>query len=270
MNNNNQIETFAQSSDNMPILFVGHGNPMNAISDNSFRKEWIRIGKSLGRPKAILCISAHWLSRDTYISTTEAPKTIYDFGGFPEKLSEQIYPAPGATQFAEMIIKEIPEYSIHRDNIRGLDHGAWSVLMNMFPEADIPTFQMSLDYHKSPEDHYNFAKKLAFLRSKGVLVIGSGNIVHNLRLVDFSNHNEPFTWATEFDEFVAKSIVNNDIDSIINYSDLGTLATLAHPTNEHLLPLLYVLALRKSKDNLIFFNSSIDLGSMSMRSLILY
>jgi 4,5-DOPA dioxygenase extradiol len=255
-------------TEKMPVLFVGHGNPMNAITDNKYSRRWKEIGKELGAPQAILCISAHWLSRGTFVTLTEHPKTIHDFGGFPEELFQQQYPAPGAKGYARMTINQVKSITIHEDFEWGLDHGAWSVLKNMYPKADTPVFQMSIDYSKAPEYHFNLARELVFLRTKGVMIIASGNVVHNLGMMQWGDDSQPYDWAIEFDEIVKKSIEQNDVKPLINYTDLGKLAILAHPTNDHYLPLMYALALRDKTDNFSFFNDSFDLSSMSMRSVI--
>ena len=252
----------------MPVLFIGHGNPMNAITDNVYSRSWKQTGNELGNPKAILCISAHWLTRGTSVTLAEHPKTIHDFGGFPEELFQQQYHAQGAPEYARMAINKVKSIPIHEDYEWGLDHGAWSFLMHMYPKADVPVFQMSIDYLKPPEYHFNLGKELTSLRSKGIMIIASGNVVHNLGMIRWDEDSKPYDWAVEFDEFVKKSIEQNDVKQLINYTDLGRLATLAHPTNDHYLPLMYAIALRDKTDKLQFFNDSLDLGSMSMRSVI--
>ncbi|HQW47659.1 MAG TPA: 4,5-DOPA dioxygenase extradiol [Chitinophagaceae bacterium] len=257
------------SSDKMPLLFVGHGNPMYAISENKYKKAWEDMGKNLPRPKAILCISAHWLTNGTSVAMTEKPKTIHDFGGFPKELFDVQYPAPGAPDYAKMAASTIQSIKVHEDFEWGLDHGAWSVLKNMYPQAEVPIFQMSIDYGKSPLYHYNLAKELAVLRHKGVLIISSGNVVHNLGMIQWDAQAQPYDWAIEFDALVKKSMEENNPTPLIEYQKLGSIATLAHPTNDHYLPLMYTLGLRHAKDNLQFFNDSLDMGSMSMRSVLL-
>lgn len=262
-----QLTDTLESSDPMPVLFIGHGNPMNAITDNPWRKSWVELGQKLAPPKAILAISAHWLTRGTHVSMNEYPKTIHDFGGFPDELFQQQYPAPGAVDYAKMVVEGVKSTPVHESYEWGLDHGTWSVLKSMFPEAKIPVFQMSIDYYKSIQYHYDLAKELSFLRSKGVLIIGSGNVVHNLRAIA-QNGASP-NWAVEFDSFVKEKIENQDHQSLVNYQQSGRLAQMAHPTNDHYLPLLYVLGLRNKTDNLQFFNETFDMGSISMRSVIL-
>lgn len=255
------------NSDKMPVLFVGHGNPMNAITENAYRTNWELIGKRLSVPKAILCVSAHWLTNGTAVTMVEKPKTIHDFGGFPRELFAVEYPAPGAVDYAKMAISAIQSTKVHEDFEWGLDHGAWSVLRGMYPKADIPVFQMSIDYGKSPIYHYNLAKELASLRTKGVLVVASGNIVHNLGMIKWEG-GDIFDWALEFDMMVKKGIEENNPTPMIEYQKMGKIATLAHPTNDHYLPLMYALGLRDATDKFEFFNDTFDLGSLSMRSVI--
>lgn len=269
--NINEFEKIANSespTDKMPLLFVGHGNPMYAISENKYKKAWEEMGKKLPRPNAVLCISAHWLTNGTSIAMTDKPKTIHDFGGFPQELFDVQYPAPGATDYAKMAASNIHSIKVHEDFEWGLDHGAWSVLRNMYPNADVPVFQMSIDYGKSPLYHYNLAKELASLRSKGVLIISSGNVVHNLGMIQWDAQSKPFDWAVEFDELVKKSIEDNNPTPLIEYQKLGKIATMAHPTNDHYLPLMYTLGLRDQKDEFQFFNDTLDMGSLSMRSVL--
>ena len=260
------INTF--NSEKMPALFVGHGNPMYAITDNIYRTAWAELGKKIIQPQAILCISAHWLTRGTSVCMVEKPKTIHDFGGFPKELFQQQYPAPGSKELAGLVIETIKYTNINKDFEWGLDHGAWSVLKNMYPKADIPVFQMSIDYSKPAEYHYQLGKELSFLRTKGVLIIGSGNVVHNVSKARWGSKSEPYDWAIEFDGFVKKNIENYNPQALIDFQKLGELAELAHPTNEHYLPLLYTIGLRDEKDKPEFFNDQIDMGSMSMMSVV--
>lgn len=256
------------NSEVMPLLFVGHGNPMNAITDNIYRKGWSDIAKTLPAAKAILCISAHWLTKGTFVTMTDMPKTIHDFGGFPDELFQQQYPAAGAVEFAKLTTQTVKSKTVHADFEWGLDHGAWSVLMNMYPKANIPVYQLSIDYGQSMSHHFELAKELSFLRKKGVLIIGSGNVVHNLRMAKWSGDTKPYDWAIEFDNVVKTSIEKNNPSTLIDYSKLGSIANLAHPTNDHYIPLIYALALRDKKDDFLFFNDSFDMGSMSMRSVL--
>lgn len=261
-------ETFG-SSDKMPVVFVGHGNPMNAITNNGFSKSWEDIGKKLPPPKAILCISAHWLTNGgTAVTMMDHPKTIHDFGGFPEELFAVQYPAPGSKVYAQQTIDLVKSTKVHADLEWGLDHGTWSVLCRMYPKANIPVFQMSIDYGKPMTYHFNLAKELAELRKKGVLIIGSGNVVHNLGMISWNDPKHKFDWAVEFDTLVKTSIEKDDAQALIDYQKLGKIASLAHPSNDHYLPLLYTLGLREKSDNFSFFNSEIEYGSLSMRSVI--
>ena len=255
-------------SGKMPAVFVGHGNPMFAITDNPYKSKWEELGKKFPSPKAILCVSAHWLTKGTAVTMTDKPKTIHDFGGFPEELFQQQYPAPGSPTYAKLAIETVKATNVLEDYEWGLDHGTWAVLKSMFPKADIPVFQMSIDYYKSLQFHFDLGKELSSLRSKGVLIIGSGNVVHNLRQVRWQENAQPFDWAVEFDAIVKKCIEDNNAKPLLEYQKLGQIATLAHPTNEHYLPLLYILGLRDNLDQFQFFNDSIDMGSMSMRSVV--
>jgi len=249
----------------MPVLFVGHGNPMNAIEKNEYHNSWIELGKALPKPKAILCISAHWLTKGTKVTAMEKPKTIHDFGGFPQELFDVQYPVNGSPEFAKETQTLITKTKVQSDLDWGLDHGTWSVLLPMYPNADIPVFQLSLDYSQLPQYHYDLAKELSVLRKKGVLIIGSGNIVHNLGMVDWGG--KAYDWAIEFDEKIKNFINNGDHSSVINYEKLGRIATLAVPTNDHYLPLLYTLALQEKNENVSYFNEKCEMGSLSMRSL---
>ncbi len=256
-------------TERMPLLFVGHGNPLNAIEDNSFSHAWIELGKSLPKPKAILSISAHWLTRGTRVLSVERPKTIHDFGGFPPELYAVQYNAPGAPQFAKETQQLLLQHHVHLDDEWGFDHGTWSVLKRMYPQADVPVYQLSIDYGKPMSYHYELAKDLSALRDRGVMIIGSGNIVHNLQKVNFQNNSQPYDWAVEFDATIKKWIESGNHGAIVNFQRLGQLSSLAHPTYDHFLPLLYVLGVQHKKDLLSFFNDQFDMGSVSMRSMIL-
>ncbi|MBI3519537.1 MAG: 4,5-DOPA dioxygenase extradiol [Bacteroidetes bacterium] len=255
-------------TEKMPVLFVGHGSPMNAITDNIYSRSWKTIGESLTVPKAILCVSAHWLTNGTAVTMVEHPKTIHDFGGFPDELFKVQYPAPGAVDYAKMAIASVTSTVVHEDIEWGLDHGAWSVLKNMYPKANIPVFQMSIDYAKPPQYHFNLAKELYALRKKGVLIVASGNIVHNLGIISWDGKVKAYDWAVEFDTIVKNSILENNPTPLIEYQKLGKLAMLAHPTNDHYLPLMYTLGLRDKTDTVQFFNETLDMGSLSMRSVL--
>jgi 4,5-DOPA dioxygenase extradiol len=254
----------------MPVLFIGHGNPMNAITDNSWHRSWQELGKDLPRPQAILSISAHWITRGTKVATAPHPETIHDFGGFPKELFDQQYPAPGSPGMASLAQQLIKESHVQGDANWGLDHGTWSVLLPMYPAADIPVFQLSLDYYQSPSYHYAIGQQLSQLRDKGVLIIGSGNLVHNLSKVQWDGGNKVYDWASEFDTTLAKWIQDGDHASILDYQKkLGNTAQMAHPTYDHLLPLFYTLGLQQKGENVHFFNNEFDMGSVSMRSMII-
>ena len=257
---------FANSERKMPALFVGHGSPMNAIEDNEFSRAWIEAGKTLPKPTAILCVSAHWETRGTFVTVMEQPKTIHDFGGFPRALYEYQYPAPGSPDLARLTQATALTVKIGLDQTWGLDHGTWSVLCQMFPNADIPVVQLSLDHFQPPEFHYALGKELRALRNKSVLIVGSGNIVHNLGMVNFDD-DQPYDWASEFDETIKRLILSGDHNSIVHYENLGRAAHLSIPTNEHYLPLLYVLALQDKGEALRFFADRVTFGSLSMRSV---
>jgi len=251
--------------DTMPALFVGHGSPLNAIENNEFSRAWADVAKTLPKPRAILSISAHWETVGTQVTAMTQPPTLYDFRGFPEQLYEKRYPAPGAPELAREIKQVVAGAVVHLDFSWGLDHGTWAVLSRMFPEANIPVVQMSLDFDQPPAFHYQMGQRLKFLRSQGVLILGSGNMVHNLRAMVWED--TAFDWATDFDAKLAARILAGDHQAIVDYDTLGSRADLAIPTNEHFLPLLYVLALQEKSDTLSFFCDKVTLGSISMRSL---
>jgi 4,5-DOPA dioxygenase extradiol len=254
----------------MPLLFLGHGSPMNAIEENEFVVGFRKAGEEIPRPTAIVCISAHWETSGIQITAMEHPPTIHDFGGFPGKLYEVQYPAPGSPSLAGEIKQTLQKWDLLLNNNRGLDHGAWSVIKHLYPDADIPVIQISLDYNKSPKEHYEFAKELAWLREKGVLIIGSGNIVHNLRLVAWDKITEPgygHDWAIEADSKIKRFIIEGDHASLINYRKLGKAFDLAIPTPEHFLPLLYILALQNKEERISFFNDKAVGGSLTMTSV---
>lgn len=250
----------------LPVLFIGHGSPMNAIDDNEYSKKWKEIADQLPEPQAILCISAHWVTQGCFVTSMQHPRTIYDFYGFPPELYKVAYPAPGSPKLAEAIIDSIKSIKISSDTTWGLDHGAWSVLCRMYPNADIPIVQLSLNVDLTPAEHFELGKELRFLRNSGMLVIGSGNIVHNLGEINWGG--TAFGWAVEFDALVKQKIENRNFTDLINYQALGNAAHRSIPTNEHYLPLLYVLAAAEQDDNVSFFTESITMGSISMRSMI--
>lgn len=254
------------NSPKMPVLFIGHGNPMNAIEDNAYSQSWRRLGAELPVPNAILCISAHWQSKGTRVTAMPNPKTIHDFYGFPKALHEQHYKAPGNPQLAQSIAEKVDITTIEMDHEWGLDHGAWSVLLPMFPDASIPVLQLSLDLKRNPQQHFELARELDFLRKKGVLIIGSGNLVHNLRY--FFRSTQTFDWAVEFDEQAKKLIDQRNFQSLIHYQELGHAAAMSIPTNEHYLPMLYTLALADSEEDISYFNEDVTV-SVSMRSFVI-
>jgi len=249
----------------MPILFVGHGSPMNAIEDNEFSRLWQDAARELPKPKAILCISAHWETNGKMVTAMEQPRTIHDFYGFPQPLFETMYPAPGSPELARRVIELVSESKIMPDYAWGLDHGTWSVLCRMYPEADIPVVQLSLDRQIEPAEHYDLAKQLVQLRHEDILIVGSGNIVHNLRLMVWQD--TAFDWAVEYDEKVKQWIVAEDHQSIIHYEKYGQPAILSVNSAEHYLPLLYILGLRLPGEPASFFAEKLWGGSLSMRCM---
>lgn len=267
---NTQIGLFENTSP-MPVLFVGHGSPMNAIEKNEFSTKWKEIGEELPKPQAILCISAHWETRETLVTAMENPKTIHDFWGFPKELYSQEYYAEGSPYLANEIRENTK--GIELDYNWGFDHGSWSILKHFYPNADIPVLQLSINHTQSLQWHYDFAKELAFLRQKGVLIVGSGNMIHNLRTLQVPNDdfNSPyaFDWAFEINSILKQKIFNRDHQSLIGYESLSKDIQLAIPTQEHYIPMLYALALQADKDKVSLFNDKIIAGSLSMLSFII-
>jgi 4,5-DOPA dioxygenase extradiol len=265
--------TALQKSERMPVLFVGHGSPMNAIEDNEYRRSWQELGAQFGasrpKPQLILCISAHWLTTGWQLTAMAKPRTIHDFGGFPQELFDQQYPAPGAPEVAQAISQCVQQPPIGLDVEWGLDHGAWSVLKPMFPKADIPVIQLSMDYARPSAEHVAVGQQLKALRDRGVLIVGSGNIVHNLRAARWnSRSNEAYDWAVDFDTKIAERIEKGDAAGLADFQQLGSLAQLAHPTYDHYLPLLHAVGATDPGEPVRFFNESYQLGSISMRSVI--
>jgi 4,5-DOPA dioxygenase extradiol len=266
---NKMTENF-RATEKMPVLFLGHGSPMNAIEDNEFTRGWRSIGQTLPKPSAILCISAHWETRGTHVTVMEKPETIHDFGGFPARLYEVQYPAPGSPETALETKKTVTKTEVGLDQSWGLDHGCWSVVSRLYPDADIPVIQLSLDYHKNPAQHFDLAAELAPLRKKGVLIIGSGNMVHNLALVNWYKLNEPgfgYDWALEASDTMKKHILQGKYDQLINYHKQGKAFNLAIPTPDHFLPLLYALALKEKNEQVEIFNDKALMGSLTMTSI---
>lgn len=252
-------------TDRMPVLFIGHGSPMNAIQDNEFSRAWEAAGRALPAPRAVVCISAHWETVGTRVTAMDRPATLYDFHGFPHPLYETKYPAPGDPGLAESIRNRLDDVGIHLDYNWGLDHGAWSVCSRMYPEADIPVLQLSIDFDRPPPFHYALGRRLKYLRNQGILVVGSGNMVHNLRSMAWED--TAFDWAVDADRKLADLIVSGDHDRLIAYETLGDDVQRGIPTNEHFLPLLYVAAMQEPGDAIRFFCEKVTLGSISMRCL---
>lgn len=251
----------------MPVLFVGHGSPMNAIEDNRYTRGWKEIARKIPRPKFIVSISAHWFTKGTKIMNEENPKTIYDMYGFPKELYEVVYSPPGNPEFAEISKGLISKESVY-DNTWGIDHGTWSVLVHMYPKRDIPVFQISIDASAPPEAHFQIGKELKPLRDEGGLLFGTGNIVHNLRLVDWDIGDEGFDWAYTFDDFIRSNIQSGNHEEILNYESLGDVAKLAVPTSDHFNPLLYILGASDKDDKVSVYNNSCMMGSLSMTSYL--
>jgi len=273
MNDLNELYNASKSlatTKRMPVLFLGHGSPMNAIEENQFVSGFRQIAKTIETPTAILCISAHWFTNGTKVTAMEMPKTIHDFGGFPQELFDVQYPAKGSPSLAHETKELLLPTSVELDQHWGLDHGAWSVIKHLYPEANIPVIQLSIDYTKPAQYHYELAQKLQVLRNKGILIIGSGNIVHNLRRVDFQNFDKEdygFDWAIEARAKINQHLTSGDFQPLIDYDKQGTAFQLAIPTPEHYLPLLYSLGLKQKDEDLSLFNDKLVAGSLSMTSL---
>jgi 4,5-DOPA dioxygenase extradiol len=253
----------------MPVLFVGHGSPMNGIEDSEFSRRWTQMAQEILTPKAVLVISAHWLTPGTRITAMDFPQTIHDFGGFPQELFAVRYPAPGDPALARETAALITSTAVELDHDWGLDHGTWTIVRHMYPLAHIPVLQLSIDYSKHPQYHYELAKELYALRKKGVLIMGSGNMVHNLRMAAWDRLNAPYAydWATKINEQLKNLIQEGNHDPLINYSLLGREAELAIPTPEHYLPLLYIMGLKGGQDEVSFFNDKTVGGSLTMTSV---
>ena len=252
----------------MPAIFFGHGNPMNAVMNNAWTNGWSAIGKEIPRPRAILCVSAHWYLPATLVTAMAHPRTIHDFGGFPRELYEVEYPAPGDPELARRLESLLAPLPVGLDNQWGLDHGTWSVLCHVFPEADIPTLQLSIDETQPAEFHYESAKRLAPLRDEGVLIMGSGNLVHNLHAYAWGRQQvEPLDWAVRFEKRVRELLLGGDHDPLIAYEALGSDATLSVPTPDHYLPLLYVIAQQREGEQVTFPVEGVDGGSVSMLTI---
>lgn len=254
----------------MPVLFIGHGSPMNGIEDTAFSRRWSQMAKEIPTPAAVLVVSAHWFTRGTKITAMDFPKTIHDFGGFPRELFEVQYPAPGHPQLAKETVELLQSAKVELNHDWGLDHGSWKVVKHMYPDANIPVLQLSIDYTKGPEYHYRLAKELYALRKKGVLILGSGNMVHNLRMVAWDRLSEEqygYDWALQMNEKFKTHIASGNHQSLIDYESMGREAMLAIPTPEHYLPLLYTLGLQGQNDPVSFFNDKTIGGSLTMTSV---
>jgi 4,5-DOPA dioxygenase extradiol len=259
-----------ESTEQMPVLFIGHGSPMNAIEENEFSLSWQELGKSIPAPNAILCISAHWETAGTLVTAMQNPQTIHDFGGFPRELYDVQYSAPGSPELAFDIKHTVSGTTVGVDEKWGLDHGSWSVIRNIYPKADIPVIQLSLDYHKTPQLHYELAKELISFRKKGVLIIGSGNMVHNLGRIAWDHAADPefgFDWALHANETFKRLIISNHYKDLVNYKLLGKEVQMSVPTPDHYLPLLYALALKEENEAVTFFNDKAVMGSLTMTSV---
>ena len=271
--NINQLQNISDAfprTEKMPVLFLGHGSPMNAIEENQFVRGFREISKKIPTPNAILCISAHWFTKGTFVTSGEIQKTIHDFYGFPPELFAVEYPAKGDPELAKETAELLSPTSVIETESWGLDHGAWSVIRHLYPEAQIPVIQMSIDYTQPAQYHFDLAKKLQKLREKGILIIGSGNIIHNLRMVDFRNIDNigyGFDWAIEAREKTNNMILDGDFQSLIDYQKQGTALQYAVPTPDHYLPLIYSLGLKEKTENVSLFNDELIGGSLSMTSL---
>ncbi len=263
-----QLASSRPTTDRQPAIFIGHGSPMNIVRDNAFTRSLHELGQRHGRPQAALVVSAHWLTRnETRVATHPRPATIHDFGGFPPELYQVRYPAPGSPEVARQAAEAVQSIKIHEDHEMGLDHGAWSILRHIWPEAEVPVFQLSIDCNKAPAFHHDLGQELRRLRDHGVLILGSGNIVHNLRRLS-SREDDPqhADWAVEFDEWTRGRLVENDHQALVQYDRQGTAARLSVPTNDHYLPLLYTLGAMHPEEQVKFTHESFQHGSISMRS----
>lgn len=251
----------------MPAIFFGHGSPMNAVEENVYTEAWRGLGKSAPRPKAILAVSAHWTTRGAAVTAMPTPKTIHDFGGFPQALFEIHYPAAGDPALAARVRELLAPIDVQMDQSWGLDHGTWSVLVKVFPEADVPVVQLSIDLRQPAAFHFEIGRRLAVLRDEGILIIGSGNVVHNLRTINWAN-GPAYDWAVRFNDKIRDSILGGDFAQVVNYAQLGEDARLSVPTNEHYLPLLYVLGSRRDDETISIAVDGIELGSISMLTVV--
>jgi 4,5-DOPA dioxygenase extradiol len=251
-------------ADMMPAIFFGHGNPMNALLTNSYTETWQRLGQQIQRPKAILAVSAHWYISATAVTVTTAPKTIHDFGGFPHRLYQVQYPAPGDPALARRVQQLLAPMPVVLEEGWGLDHGTWSVLCHAYPKADVPVVQLSIDATQPATAHFELGRKLAMLRDEGILIVGSGNLVHNLHTYAWGRPADPYDWAVRFEATAREMILAGEYKPLINYQSLGREAMLSIPTPDHYLPLLYVLATRQNGEAITFPVTGVDGGSVSM------
>ena len=265
----NKMTEPLSSTEKMPVLFLGHGSPMNAIEENEFVTGFRNVSKQIQKPNAILCVSAHWETRGTFVTAMQNPPTIHDFGGFPKELFEVQYPAPGSPELAKETKNIVKKTEVGLDDKWGLDHGAWSVIKHLYPNADVPVIQMSIDHFQTPQYHYELAQELSSLRKKGVLIVGSGNMVHNLRMVAWDKLDAEFSydWAAEASDKMKKFILSNDHKQLINFRSQGQSFNLAIPTPEHYMPLLYALALKEENETVSLFNDKAVAGSLTMTSV---
>ncbi|TDQ09598.1 4,5-DOPA-extradiol-dioxygenase [Pedobacter metabolipauper] len=272
MSNLSQFKTFTGNlpvqENLMPVLFIGHGSPMNGIEDNEFSATWAKMAQDIPTPTAVLVVSAHWFTRGTHITSMDFPQTIHDFGGFPKELFDVVYPAPGSPDLAAETASLIHTTTLGLDHDWGLDHGAWTVVRHMYPQANIPVLQLSIDYTKDAEYHYELAKEIYQLRRKGVLILGSGNMVHNLRIMNWEMiHGGGYDWALQINDTFKSLILNNDHKPLMSYQTLGKEALLAIPTPEHYLPLMYTLGLKGAHEHVSLFNDKAIGGSLTMTSV---
>ena len=258
-------------AERMPLVFLGHGSPMNAIEDTPFSRAWTELGKALPRPNAILVVSAHWMTRGTtLVDISGEPKTIHDFGGFPAELYAQQYPASGDPELAREVVALLQSHHAQEDDRWGLDHGAWTVLKYLYPDADVPVFQVSIDMGRGLDHQLQTGRLLSGLRDRGVLILGSGNVVHNLGAVNWSADSTPHDFALEFDTLFADRLSDRDFDALANEQGLGQLLRIAHPTVDHYLPALTIAGASDGRDSLTYMTENIDLGSVSMRSFVFH
>ena len=258
------------SKHRQPAVFIGHGSPMYALEPNRHTAAWAALGKRLHKPDAILLISAHWLTRGIWLTAMQQPKTIHDFGGFPEALFQIQYPAPGSPALAQRVQSLLTQAVVLEEHEWGIDHGAWSVLRYLYPNADVPVVQLSLDGSLSAEEHYTLAKQLAPLRDENILILGSGNIVHNLRLIDWDSEAAPLPWATDFNQFFMSQVLANQHPALLDWQGAGDAARLSIPTPEHYWPALYPLALQGSEEQVEIITNGIEMGSISMLSFLIH